>query len=109
MKHFLFDELMGRGGVLVGQLLVARAIYDSSAGPSLARSLGHPLSWLFLSLEQDFSLSVTLLLAKQRNSSFQSNSLDNKTFRAMDEFDSSRRTQDSDVKSHLTAARRTFF
>ena len=64
-KHFLFDELMGRqGGALVGQLLVARAIYDSSAGPSLARSLGHPLSWLFLSLEQDFSWSVTLLLAK---------------------------------------------
>ena len=109
-KHFLFDELMGRGGgVLVGQLLVARAIYDSSAGPSLARSLGHPLSWLLLSLEQDFSLSLTLLLTKQRNSSSQSNSLDNKTFRVLDGFDSSKRTRDSDVKSHLTAARRTFF
>ena len=66
LGHFLFDELMGEGegGGLVGQLLVARAIYDSSAGPSLARSLGHPLSWLFLSIEQDFSWSVTLLLAK---------------------------------------------
>ena len=64
-KHFLFDELMGREGwVLVGQLLVARAIYDSSAGPSVARSLGHPLSWLFLSREQDFSWSVTLFTCK---------------------------------------------
>ena len=54
----------GGGGALVGQLLVARAIYDSSAGPSLARSLGHPLSWLLLSPEQDF---LCLLLCYLQN------------------------------------------